>query len=178
MKFEIPFDENIYKQQIELTFKLSWLYFYRETKKLGIIAFIFICLGIVILYGNGGIGKLFLILGMISFIAFVYRLQKYKKAKEGTQNLMIESIKNWQENPISLWEFEKNFFRFKFYGGDYKINWETIKHLEIVENTLFFGFQKNGNYYTLSECEVGKDDFLKIIEFVKNKVILDLKNSP
>ena len=170
MKFEIPFDESIYKQQIELTFKQSWLHSQAETKKLAIIAIVFVCLGIAILYGDGDIGKLFLIIGIISLAVFAYRLKRYKKAKNTTQNLMIEAIKVWKTNPISLWEFENDFFRFKFYGGDYKINWDTIKHFEVVENTLFFGFKKNGNYYTLSESEVGKDDFLRIVEFVKQKI--------
>lgn len=170
MKFEIPFDEKIYKKQIELTFNQSWSYSKRENKKLIAIAAIFISLGIIILYGNGDIGNLFILLGIIAIIAYIYRLQRYKKAKKTTEDLMNENIKIWNTNPISIWEFENNFFRFKFYGEDYKINWETIKYSEVVDDTFFFGFKKEGNYYTLSESEIGKTNFLKVVEFVKQKI--------
>lgn len=170
MKFEIPFDETIYRKQIELTFNRSWSYSQAENKKLAIIVVIFLCLGISILYGNGDIGNLFILMAIIAGVIFLYRLQQYKKAKKTTQNLMNETIQIWNTNPISIWEFENDFFRFKFYGGDYKINWATIKYSEVVDNTLFFGFRKNGNHYTLSESEIGKDNFLKIVEFVKQKI--------
>ncbi|PTS95256.1 hypothetical protein DBR27_17180, partial [Flavobacterium sp. HMWF030] len=116
MKFEIPFDEKIYKKQIELTFNQSWSYSKTENKKLITIAAIFISLGIIILYGNGDIGNLFILLGIIAIIAYIYRLRRYKKAKKTTENLMNENIKIWNINPISIWEFENDFFRFKFYG--------------------------------------------------------------
>ncbi|WP_367769416.1 hypothetical protein AB3G33_11180 [Flavobacterium sp. WC2421] len=170
MKFEIKFDENIFKKQIELTFNRSWSKSKTENKKLAIIAFIFILLGIIILCGNGDIGNLFIILGILAGIVFLYRLQKYLKAKKATENIMIENIQIWNNNPISIWEFEDDFFRFKFYGGDYKINWETVKYSEVVDNTLFFGFKENGSYYTLSESEIGKAEFLKVVEFVERKI--------
>ena len=170
MTFEIPFDEKIFKQQIELTFNRSWSKSQTENKKFAIIAFIFISLGIIILCGNGGIGNLFIIIGIIASIVFVYRLQKYLKAKKATENLMTQNIQIWNKNPISIWEFEDEFFRFKFYGGDYKINWETVKYSEVVDNILFFGFKENGSYYTLSESEIGKAEFVKVVDFVKQKI--------
>ncbi len=102
MKFEIPFDENIYRQQIELTYKIAW--------------------------------------------------------------------EKFLENPISIWEFENSYFRFKFYGGDYKINWDNFKYFNVVNQTLFFGFKESGNWYSLSESEIGKESFDKVVDFVAYKI--------
>lgn len=45
-----------------------------------------------------------------------------------------------------------------------------LKYAELVDNTLFFGSIKNGNYFTLSEIEIGKEEFIKVVEFVKRKI--------
>jgi hypothetical protein len=170
MKFEIPFEEKIYQNQIELTFNRSWSKSQTENKKLAVTAFIFICIGIIIRSAKGDIGNLLIILGIIASFVFANRLQRYLKAKKTTRKLMTENIQTWKKNPISIWEFEDGFFRFKFYGGDHKINWEMLKYAELVDNTLFFGSSKNGNYFTLSEIEIGKEEFIKVVEFVKRKI--------
>lgn len=170
MKFEIPFDENIYRQQIELTFKISWEKFLGETKKTAIVAVIFIFIGIVILYGKGNIGNLFIILGVISAISSITRLNKYKAAKKTTEKTTVETIQKWNENPISIWEFENSYFRFEFYGGDYKITWDNFKYFNVVNQTVFFGFKESGNWYSLSESEIGKENFDKVVDFVAYKI--------
>lgn len=170
MKFEIPFDENIYRQQIELTYKIAWKKFLEETKKTAIVAVIFIFIGIVILYGKGNIGDLFIILGVVSAISSIIRLNKYKNAKKTTERTTIETIQKWNENPISIWEFENSYFRFKFYGGDYKINWDNFKYFNVVNQTVFFGFKESGNWYSLSESEIGKENFDKVVDFVAYKI--------
>ncbi len=170
MKFEIPFDENIYRQQIELTFKIAWEKYFGETKKTAIVAVIFILLGIVILYGKGDIGGLFLILGVVSGISAIIRFNKYKEAKKTTERITIESIQKWNENPISVWEFENSYFRFEFYGGDYKINWDNFKYFNVDNQTVFFGFKENTNWYSLSESEIGKENFDKVVDFVASKI--------
>lgn len=170
MKFEIPFDENIYRQQIELTFKISWQKFLEETKKTAIVAVIYIFIGIVILYGKGNIGNLFIILGVASAISSITRLNKYKAAKKTTEKTTLETIQKWNENPISIWEFENSYFRFEFYGGDYKITWDNFKYFNVVNQTVFFGFKESGNWYSLSESEIGKENFDKVVDFVAYKI--------
>lgn len=170
MTFQLPFEEKIYRQQIELTFKIAWKKYLTETKKTLLIATIYIFLGIIILYGKGNIGGLFIILGIVFTIITLNRFNKYKAAKKTTSVITAENIVKWHENPISIWEFQNDYFRFKFYGGDYKINWDSFKYYRIVDETLFFGFKENGNWYTLSEIEIGKEDFPKVVEFVKSKI--------
>jgi hypothetical protein len=170
MTFKIPFNEYIYKQQIQLTFDNSWKNYLAKNKKDFITGIIVFCLGIAILYGNGNIGILFIIMGLICIINYYVKYNQYKNAKKETQKLAQEIIEKYSLNPMTLWEFNDSFFRFKFYGGDYKINWENFKYYNVVDKTFFLGFNESGNYYTLSESEVGKENFLKIIEFVKNKI--------
>jgi len=170
MKFEIPFDENIYRRQIEQTFNIVWKKHFSETKKTAIVAVIFIILGIVILYGKGDIGVLFLILGVVSAINSLTRYYKYKEAKKTTERISSENIQKWNENPISVWEFENSYFRFEFYGGDYKINWDNFKYFNVDNQTMFLGFNKNGNWYSLSESEIGKENFAKVVDFVSSKI--------
>ena len=170
MKFEIPFDENIYRQQIELTFNISWEKFLREAKKTATVAVIFILLGILILYGKGDIGGLFIILGLVSAISSITGFNKYKEAKKTTERITVETIQKWHENPISVWEFESSYFRFEFYGGDYKINWDNFKYFNVANQTVFFGFKENTNWYSLSESEIGKENFTKVVDFVASKV--------
>ncbi|MEN9908442.1 MAG: hypothetical protein RLZZ540_1591 [Bacteroidota bacterium] len=171
MTFEISFDENIYRQQIQLTFNNSWKKSLTKHKKEYVTGIILFCLGTVILYGNGNIGIVFVIMGLICIINYYVKYNQYKNAKKETQKLTKEIIEKYIQNPITLWEFNDVFLRFKFYGGDYKINWENFKYYNVVDKTFFLGFNKSdNNYYTLSESEVGEENFLKIIEFVKDKI--------
>ncbi len=170
MKFELPFEENLYREQVKLTFKIAWEKYLSETKKTGIIALILIAIGIIILYGEGNVGGLFVVVGIVLIVSASMRLNKYNDAKKTTENISSENILKWKENPISIWEFEEDYFRFKFYGGDYKINWDNFKYYNVVDTTLFFGFRENGNWYSLSESELGKENFQKVAEFVNSKI--------
>ena len=171
MKFEIPFDETIFKQQIELTFKTSWKKYATETTNLGLFNLVFILFAIIVLYGKGNdVGTVFLIIAIVGGISFFKRRNEYKNAKVETEKIMNETIAKWKENPTSTWEFEDEYFRFKNYGGDYKINWNNFKHYEVIDNTLMFGYEKNTNSFMLSETELGKENFYQIINFIESKI--------
>ena len=171
MKFEIPFDEIIFKKQIELTFKTSWKKYTKETREIGVLSIVFSLFAIVVLYGNGiGVGTFFLIISIAGGISFYQRMNNYKNAKIETEKIMNETIVKWKENPTSTWEFEDDYFRFKNYGGEYKINWDNFKHYQIIDDTLLFGHKKDSNSFTISESELGKEKFSQIINFIKSKI--------
>lgn len=175
MTVEIPFNEEIYRKQIKLTFDLSWQTSRARNKRDLIGGIIAVLLGFLMLYGNANVGIVFVIIGGCVICSFLVKLNRYKDAYNETQKLTNATVEKWKLNPMSYWEFENDFFRFRYYAGEYKIYWEYFQYFNVTDGTLFFGFNKNGNYYALSEIEVGKEIFSKIVTIVKSKI--ELPNS-
>lgn len=170
MKFEIRFDEKLYRKQINLSFNISWEKSLKESKNAAIYALVFIALGIAMLLGNAKLGYLFLIFGISLIITAIIGLNKYLNAKKGTSKLLEKNIKFFNEKPISIWEFENDYFRFEYFGGDFKFYWNYFKYYDIIDKNILFGTDANSQHFILSECEVGTENFNQIAELLKEKI--------
>jgi hypothetical protein len=169
MRFEIPFDEAIYREQTDSMFIRAWKKNNRKIKENFITAIILIALGAVILYGDGNIGGVLILMGL--FILF-YSGRVYlasKDAKKKYAKTIENQIVEYKVNPITVWEFEDGYFRFVNYGGDYKTYWKTFHHLERTGQNLLFG-TSSANCYTLSESELSKDTIDSLELFLKEKI--------
>ncbi|MBA0885025.1 hypothetical protein [Flavobacterium undicola] len=171
MKFEIPFVENIYKNQVNLNFDLVWKKTIKKNKKTLLTSIILFLLGFLIIYGNDNLGYILIAFSIYGFIEFYKIHSSYKKSKLNyftiTEN---ESIKQIELNEKSIWEFNDEYFRYKDYKYDAKINWIAFKGYRIIEDNLFLDLNV-GNFssYILSQKEVGNNHFDNIIQLVDQK---------
>ncbi len=94
MKFELPFNEQIYKEQITLNFNTAWNKNLKNNKKRLILVIPMILMGVLIIYGGGNIGFLFLAIGIHNLINFYEYYSFYKKNK----NKFFELVEKEKSN--------------------------------------------------------------------------------
>lgn len=68
MKFEIPFNEDITRKQTKLKFDLIWDKILKKQKTNLIVSIFSILFSSLIIYGNGNVGYIILIMGL--FVLF------------------------------------------------------------------------------------------------------------
>ena len=172
MKFQLPFKEQIYIEQMNLNFETVWNFNLKKNKKRLIWGIPTIIFGGLIIYGKSNLGYLFIAIGIHYLINFYDYYSFYKKSK----NTFLEIVKTEKNEQIkanenSLWEFNDDFFGYKDYKYETKIKWEAFKSFRIIEKNLFLDLNVgNNSSYIIGEIEVGTENFNKIIEFVKSKI--------
>ncbi|KJD31053.1 hypothetical protein PK35_16830 [Tamlana nanhaiensis] len=172
MKFEIPFKEEIYKEQMTLNFNTAWKENLKKNKKRLIWAIPMILIGGLIIYGENYLGFVFIGIGIHYLINFYDYNSYYKKSKTKFFDLVeAEIVGQKNANELSVWEFDENYFGYKDYKYEAKINWEAFNNNRIIERNLFLDLNVgNNSSYVLGESEIGIENFQKITEFVKNKM--------
>ena len=172
MKFEIQFNEQVYNQQMTLNFNTAWNENLKKNKKMLFSAIPIILLGALIVYGNNSFGFLVIAFGF-HYLLNVYNYYSfYKKSKNIFYELVKkEKIGQTEANENSFWEFNEDYFRYKDYKYESKIKWEAFKGSRIIEKNLFLDLNiGNNSSYILGETEIGRENFLNVTEFVKNKI--------
>jgi hypothetical protein len=173
MKFELPFNEQIYKEQIILNFNTAWNKNLKNNKKRLILVVPMILMGVLIIYGGNNIGFLFLAIGIHNLINFYEYYSFYKKNK----NVFFELVEKEKSNQIeanenSIWEFTEDHFRYKDYKYEAKIKWKAFKSFRVIDKHLFLDLDVGDkSAYTIGETEIGAENFNKLIEFVKLKIV-------
>lgn len=172
MKFELPFKEQIYNEQMTLNFNTVWNKNLKKNKKRLIWAIPMILLGGLIIYGENNLGFLFIAIGIHYLINFYDYYSFYKKSKNTFFELVeTEKIGQIKANENSFWEFNDDHFRYKDYKYEAKIKWEAFKSNRIIDKNLFLDLNVgNNSSYILGEIEIGTENFNKITEFVKSKI--------
>lgn len=171
MKFEIPFNKNIYDEQMKLHFETVWSKGFNKNKSSLYITIPILLLGIFAVYNGDTIGYLFVIFGLFSLHKYLEYYLNYKKNKKRffaeAQTFSNESV---EKQDISLLEFENDYFRFKYCKGDFKLDWSLFTGFQIINDTIFIK-TKNINYvYIIGKSEIGESAFDEVVEFLKTKM--------
>lgn len=171
MKFEIPFDENIYSEQMKLQFDNVWSEGFKKNKLKLYIGIPFFLLGILAVFGNGHIGYVFIIMGLIYFYKY-YEYYKYyhtnkKRYFSESETFLLEQ-KEIQD--ISIWEFNDDYFRYKCFKYDLKLDWSLLVEFEVIDNNLFIKTKDVNHSYIIGKSEIGASGFNEIVEFLKTKL--------
>ena len=170
MNFEIRFSESVYKDQTKLSFDEFWNPKLKNKIRDIVVGLCFIMLGMSIIIGKSNIGFIFLFVGSVILFRF-YKLNKHynEHKRRYFQAIEEELLERKEKNEISLWEFNDEYLRYKDYKQDSKIIWTAFSQIRKFGNTIYLDTEI-GICFSLSEIEVGSENFANIISFVEEKI--------
>ncbi|WP_333599900.1 hypothetical protein [Flavobacterium sp.] len=172
MRFEIPFNEKIYRQQVTLNVDLAWQKALKKQDRSAIICLIIFLFGLLIIYGKSNLGYLFVAMGMYGFLEFYKIRIAYKKNQKRMQQIVDKEIKiQTAANENSVWEFNEEYFGYKDCKYEAKIKWNTFYAYRLVEDQLFLDLSVGiHSSYVLGKEEVGEEAFQSILQLVAGKI--------
>lgn len=168
MKFEIPFDEKIYKKQMEIYFQLNWENRKKNNRLYNYFGFVLLILGILLLIETNSskitVPAGFIIGGVLCLMSYYKFYIPYLKSKRKF-NLEVDRIsKEYTENPWSEIEFMEDGITVKDYTGELKLLWSSYNFYRIIGTTLIVIGKDRP--IAIDEVEIGFNNFQKIIEIV------------
>ncbi len=172
MRFEIPFNENISREDSKKYFDFIWKDDLKKKKKSSYVLFPGILFGIAIIYGKSNIGYLILAIGIFGILAIYYSNKHYKKERKRYFDAVEKHILEYSSNnKPCIWEFNEEQFHYSDFKYDLKINWSSFTKFRIIENNLILELRDNiiANFF-LNKEEVGEENFDKIIHFLEGKI--------
>ena len=175
MKFQMPFNEKIYKNETNLLFKIDWNFFLKTNKKRLLIGVSSLLFSFLLFYNEKDSGFIFFAIAIHYFINYCNSYHAYENRKLKYEKKIEELIlSNKKHGENSVWIFEGDFFFNSFNGIETKYEWQKFDKfeiIEIIENILITYFYKTDVVgFVLSEEELGKDRFNEIIKFLGTKL--------
>ena len=172
MKFNLPFNENITRKQLNMNLELYWGKTLKDYKRNLIISICGILLGSLIVYGKGNVGYVLIAMGAYGIFEFFKIKVAYNRSKkkytETINNVVKEQIKSGEN---SIWEFNEDYFGYKDYKFDLKIKWEGFSGFKVIEDNLFLDLINNHLLsYILGKEEIGEEQFQSLIGFIETKL--------
>ena len=167
MKFELLFDAGIFKKQMSLNYRRLYrrkihanvlnltIGIFLVTQILGPLAPVNII--------NFGIGCFFSLNAFVYFGIVIRRLYLTKKL---VRDYVYEQI----PSGTFLWEFNDTYLNYKEPKFETIVEWELFQSFEIIDTTIFLLSYIYANPFIISEDEIGKAEFNKLIVFLKGKV--------
>ncbi|WP_138434635.1 hypothetical protein [Winogradskyella algicola] len=172
MRYEIPFDLELYYLQTKITFPYVFSDSYRKSKEALFWFIIFICLGIFIIIGKGNLGFLFLAFSLFSFYNFYTYNKKYHNLKNDYMSRIKALIDKENEIPkYGIFEFNKDCLVFTDDFSETKTEWNDFQEYKIVKsNLLLMRNKEQGDIVVIGKSEIGEIEFKNVISFVKEKI--------
>lgn len=175
MRFEISFNENIYREQSKKYFAFIWKDFQSKNKKRLYIIIPYFLLGVSIVYAKSNLGYLFIVISLFNLYQYYKLYQHHKTNKEKYFNIVEKNILEYSSNDkLSINEFRNDNFYYFDFKMELTINWNLFKKFTVIENDLFLELN-DGVFATffINKEEVGEVEFNKIILFLENKIVKD-----
>ncbi|MFN7675571.1 MAG: hypothetical protein ACK5ON_06365 [Flavobacterium sp.] len=172
MRFEIPFNENISREDSKKYFDFIWKDVLKKNKKNLYVVFPLIVFGITIIYGKSNLGYLILAFGFFAILTYYYFYKHYKKERKRYFEEVEKHISEYSsQNKSCFWEFNEEQFYYSDFKYDLKVNWSSFTKFRIVENNLILELRDNiiATFF-LNKEEVGQENFDKIIHFLEAKI--------
>lgn len=171
MKFKIPFDKKIYDEQMKLQFDNVWSKGFNKNKSVLYMAIPTFIVGVLVVYGNGNVGYIFIVLGLFYFYKYYEFYQLYNKNKKRYfSESEALSIEQSEIQDISVFEFNDKYLRYKCFKCDFKLDWSLFTDYEIINDNVFIKTKDINHVYIVGKNEVGTSEFNEIIEFLKIKI--------
>jgi Ca2+/Na+ antiporter len=173
MKFELEFDKEIYRKQMDLLFDMAWkekIAYYKNSHFLGLSLVI---IGYILIRDRPsffGVG--FIILGLGILIPYLYYYFKIKSSYREIENAKTKEIEANQNLTTCSWEFTEEALITKIENEERLFNWKEFIAYFIRENNLLLITEKY-EPMILGETEVGEENFKRIIDFVEKRIVVE-----
>ena len=170
MKFELKFDENIYRNQMDLLRDLAWkdkIVYYKNSHFLGIILLI---IGSILFFDRPNFfGFAFIFFGLGILIPYFYYYFKIKSSYKGFEEVKTTEIEACKNITTFTWEFTEQGLITTVQDNERIFEWNEFITYLIKENNLFLITEKY-EPMILGKDEVGEESFQNIIDFVETKL--------
>jgi hypothetical protein len=172
MRFEIPFNENISREDSEKYFDFIWKDVLKKNKKKSYYSIPYFIIGIAIIYGKSNVGYIFLASGFLMVLLYYYFNKTYNEKRKTYFDAVEKHILEYSSNnKPSFWEFNEESFHYSDFKYDLKINWSSFTKFIIIENNLILELRDNITAaFFLNKEEVGEENFDKILHFLEGKI--------
>nr|WP_321409571.1 hypothetical protein [uncultured Carboxylicivirga sp.] len=172
MKIEIPFDKDVFRKQMLLSFSVVWKANLKKNRRRLIWIVLSFFTGLYVYSTGDMMGLIFFFLAMLVFINFInyeWFYQKNKKKYLRILSEISESFENAGQNTI--WEFEEDHLGYKDHRFETRIKWSAFKNYRIIDNNLFiYSDTVSGNAFVIGLEEVELDIWNNIKEIVAGKL--------
>ena len=171
MRFEIPFNQNISREDSEKYFDFSNKNYLSETNKILAYGIGITLFASLMIYGKSNAGLIVFTLGVVIIYLYFVRLRLYRKNKERYYKTVEEHIFEYSSNnkPCIL-EFNEEQFYYSDFKYDLKVNWNSFSKFIIIENNLILELRDNITAtFFLNKKEVGEENFDKNTSFFRRK---------
>lgn len=170
MKFELKFDENVYRNQMDLLRDLAWkdkIAYYKNSHFLGITLLL---IGCILFFARPNFfGFVFIFFGLGILIPYFYYYFKIKFSYKVFEEVKTKEIEASQNLTTFTWEFIEQGLITKVKDNERMFEWKEFIMYLIKENNLLL-ITENHEPLILGEIEVGEENFKKILDFLEKKV--------
>ncbi|MXN91344.1 hypothetical protein GR160_08890 [Flavobacterium sp. Sd200] len=171
MTFEIPFDTSVYQRKNKLFFDSALAKTKKSIKRFLITSAIFIGLGTLMVIGKSSSGSFYIILGSVLLIIPYIQYTFLKKSKKKNQEYIEKNIKYSIENKeITTIKFQEDYFSYKDSKMDFNLKWINFSSYKNIDEILFM-YTNLGIHFTIAINEIGRENFVKVLNFLEKKNI-------
>lgn len=172
MRFEIPFEADIHRNQSQLIFEQAWKESLAKNKLNLVAAISFLTFGTLMIFMESVLGYILLSVGLFYLLNVVNNYSFFKKSKRDYFEVYNRvSSRLTASNASMAWAFLESYFYYKDPLVEAKMSWETVKRMRVVNDNLILDIQYgNPAYYALGMEEVGDENFSRIKAFVQEKI--------
>ena len=173
MKFEIKFDEIIFRRQNDFLFKDEWKDYLNAIKKNLFYAIISLVFSLFLVYNEKYFGYLVFVFFLIFSIDY-YKSRKFymEVKKKFYENINTTIIQQRETNEKSVWIFKDEYFFNGFNGFEGKYNWQKFESFKVINDMciVYINSENKELGFVLSKEEVGVKDFNFIVDFLDKKL--------
>ncbi|QNK78161.1 hypothetical protein H7F37_03505 [Winogradskyella sp. PAMC22761] len=172
MKFEIPFNSDIYLNQTELIIPLIYKPYLKDARESLIVGLISTLIGISIIMGKSYLGIVFIVLGIFYIVKAYPKFQLYNKLKSTYFEKIKEKVAEVESDfGNGIFEFKDESIKYVDKNITRDIKWTEFKGFKIKESNLLMLLEpEKGDIMIIGENEIGSENFKKIVELVKTKL--------
>ena len=163
MKFEIPFDTDIFLYQTELIIPLVYSSYLKDTRESLIVGLISTLIGILIIIEKSYLGILLILIGVFYTVNAYSKFGLYKKLKSTHLEKVKENItKDVSNFGNGIFEFKEDSIKYVDKNITRDINWSEFKGFKIMNSNLLLILEPDqGDIMVIGESEVGSHNFIK-----------------
>ena len=172
MKFEIPFNSDIYLNQTELIIPLIYKPYLKDARESLIVGLISTLIGISIIIGKSYLGIVFIFMGVFYVVKAYPKFQLYKKLKSTYFQKIKEKVAEVESDfGNGIFEFKDDSIGYADKNITRDIKWTEFKGYKVIESNLIMPLEpEKGDIMIIGESEIGNVNFQKIVDFVKTKL--------